>query len=219
MARPKNTQNIGRYDHTGKTNPSGIMALNEACNTQMQEYKKRALGHRWNRKYTISEISSAIRGMTSYVKESMKTGTPATVAGLILATGYNKDFYYKAKQGNYDYITFEYIDSNNISLSDCFTDQDGLLIYSDERLNDDLILSLCSDAIEKCLLIMENDLQQRSLTDKSMARTTGAIFNLKAVFNYNDKPEAEVKTVNNTLIVNASPEQTSKAMQLLLKDK
>lgn len=66
---------------------------------------------------------------------------------------------------------------------------------------------------------MENDLQVRSLTDKSMARTTGAIFNLKAVFNYNDKPETEAKTVNNTLIVNANPDQTAKAMKLLLDNK
>ena len=51
-----------------------------------------------------------------------------------------------------------------------------------------------------------------------MARTTGAIFNLKAVFNYNDKPETEARTVNNTLIVNTSADQAAEAMKLLCKD-
>ena len=65
---------------------------------------------------------------------------------------------------------------------------------------------------------MESDLQRRSLTDKSMARTTGAIFNLKAVFNYNDKPEAEARTINNTLIVNTNADQAAEAMKLLIND-
>ena len=208
----------GIYKHT-KVNSSAIQALNKECNAQLQEYKTQALGHRYNRKYTIIELSQAIRGMIAYVKDCSATGTPATIAGLILATGYNRDFYYKAKQGNYDYITFEYMDTNGISLSDCLEDPDGLLFYEDKRLNDCLILSLISNVIEKCLLIMESDLQLRSLTDKSMARTTGAIFNLKAVFNYNDKPEETKNVTNNTLIVNANPDQAAKAMQLLLKDK
>ena len=222
MARPKNTQNIGRYKHDPELNAASaarIQAVNQAYNNEIKGYKELAAERRKSRRYNIQEVTRALNGMVNYVVECANSQRPATVAGMILASGTNKDFYYKAKQGDYDYITTEYIVTNNIDPSMCQTDENGLLIYPDEQLNDRLILSMGSDVIEKCLLLMENDLQIRSLTDKSMARTTGAIFNLKAVFNYNDKPEAEVKTVNNTLIVNASPEQTSKAMQLLLKDK
>ena len=181
-------------------------------------YKEMAAGRRAMRKYNIVEISKAIQGMIAYVKECANRSEPATIAGLILASGTNKDFFYKAKAGQYDYITLEYIDLNAINEDTALTDQDGILYVIDSQ-NNKIILSLCSDVIEKCLLIMESDLQLRSLTDKSMARTTGAIFNLKAVFNYNDKPEETKNVTNNTLIVNASPDQAAKAMQLLLKDK
>lgn len=218
MARPKNTQNIGRYDHTGKTNTKAITAITNAYSEEISAYKDFALERRNNRRYNIAEITRAMNGILDYVAGCAESGKPATIAGMILASGTNKTFYYAARSGEYDYITEEYIRSNNIDLSSCDTNQYGLLVFEDPQKSE-VLLSPSSEILEKCLLLMENDLQIRSLTDKSMARTTGAIFNLKAVFNYNDKPEAEVKTVNNTLIVNASPEQTSKAMQLLLNDK
>lgn len=196
-----------------------LTALNNAYSFELEEYKSRAAAYRANRKYNINEISKAAFNIIDYVKECNNSGSPATIAGIILASGTNKDFYYKAKSGQYDYITTEYIEQNNIDISECVTDPDGLLIYTDKNTNSVVVLSMISEIIEKCLLLIENDLQIRSLTDKSMSRTTGAIFNLKAVFNYNDKPETETKTVNNTLIVNANPEQTAKAMQLLLDNK
>lgn len=196
-----------------------LTALNNAYSFELEEYRTRAAAYRANRKYNINEISKAAFNIIEYIKECNKSGTPATIAGIILASGTNKDFYYKAKSGQYDYITTEYIELNNIDPTECKTNEDGLLIYTDKSTDSQIVLSMISDVIEKCLLLMENDLQIRTLTDKSMARTTGAIFNLKAVFNYNDKPETEPKTVNNTLIVNANPEQTAKAMQLLLDNK
>jgi len=218
MARPKNTQNIGKYDHKGKCNTEGLIRTNNAYKAEIDGYKARAVAYRKNRKYTITELTSASYNILDYIKNCINSGTPATIAGMILNSGYNTDFYYKAKRAEYDYIIQEYIELNNIDLSECVTDPDGLLVYTDNQ-NKSFVLSPISQTIEKCLLLMENDLQIRSLTDKSMARTTGAIFNLKAVFNYNDKPETDVKTVNNTLIVNANPEQTAKAMKLLLDNK
>lgn len=193
--------------------------LSKEYKNELDGYRAKAAGMRNNRKYNINEISAAVFNIIGYIKECNNTGQPATIAGMILASGTNKDFYYKAKAGQYDYIVAEYIELNNIDLSQCETSPEGLLLYTDKSTGSVLVLSLCSDVIEKCLLLIENDLQIRTLTDKSMARTTGAIFNLKAVFNYNDKPETDVKTVNNTLIVNANPEQTAKAMQLLLDNK
>lgn len=211
----------GIYKHDAQLQAAAgarLADLSKEYGKELTGYREKAAAMRNNRKYNINEISRAVFNIVDYVKECSETGQPATIAGMILASGTNKDFYYKAKAGQYDYIITEYIEQNNISISECRTDPDGLLLYKDSQ-NNDVVLSLTSDVIEKCLLLIENDLQIRSLTDKSMSRTTGAIFNLKAVFNYNDKPETETKTVNNTLIVNANPEQTAKAMQLLLDNK
>lgn len=209
----------GVYKHTKeKTNTAAITAINDAYSNELSGYKARAAAYRNNRKYTPAEITRATYNILDYIKSCIESGQPATIAGIILHSGFSKAFFYRGRAGELDYITQEYIELNNIDLSQCRTDQDGLLIYTDNE-NNDIVLSPISEILEKCLLIMENDLQIRSLTDKSMSRTTGAIFNLKAVFNYNDKPETETKTVNNTLIVNANPEQTAKAMQLLLDNK
>ena len=207
----------GVYKHTKEnTNSDAIRALQAQYVTELQSYKALAAAHRQQRRYNIQEITRALSGVLEYVNQCQETGEPATISGMILSSGTNKDFYYKARAGEYDYITFEYIDLNNITPDQC-QDINGITYYN--SLEGQIMLSPASDVLEKCLLIIENDLQIRSLTDKSMARTTGAIFNLKAVFNYNDKPEIEAKTVNNTLIVNASPDQTAKAMQLLLDNK
>ena len=204
-------------EHT-KASLDRLQAINKAYSDEIKGYKAFALDRRNNRKYNALEISNAMRGIIQYVIECTETHKPATIAGMILASGTNKDFYYKAKAGEYDYILFDYIATNNIDVTQCNTNEYGLIVYEDSQ-NNEIILSTCSEVIEKCLLIIEDDLQQRTLNDKSMARTTGAIFNLKAVFNYNDKPEETKNVTNNTLIVNASPDQAAKAMQLLLKDK
>lgn len=209
----------GHYKHTKEnTNTNAIQAINTAYKQEIDGYKAFALDRRNKRKYNIVEISNAMRGIIAYVIECTETHKPATIAGMILASNTNKSFYYAARAGEYDYITYEYIATNSIDITKCNTNKHGLIVYEDSQ-NNEIILSPCSEIIEKCLLIIEDDLQQRTLNDKSMARTTGAIFNLKAVFNYNDKPEETVRTVNNTLIVNADPGQAAKAMQLLLKDK
>ena len=208
----------GKYDHKGKSNINAIQDINNAYSNEISGYKARAAAYRNNRKYTPAEITRATYSILDYIKNCINTGQPATIAGIILNSGFSKRFYYTAKAGEIDYIQQEYIELNNIDLSKCETDPDGILFCVDPAGNK-IVLSPISEILEKCLLLIENDLQVRSLTDKSMARTTGAIFNLKAVFNYNDKPEAEPKTVNNTLIVNASPDQTAKAMQLLLDNK
>lgn len=209
----------GKYDHKGKTNTDVITAINTAYGNEITGYKERAAAYRQNRKYTLPEITRATYSIIDYIKECTNSNMPATIAGIILASGFSKRFFYTGRAGELDYITQEYIEQNNIDVSSLQRDPDGLLFYDDEQLNERLILSPISEILEKCLLLMENDLQVRSLTDKSMARTTGAIFNLKAVFNYNDKPEETKNVTNNTLIVNASPDQAAKAMQLLLKDK
>jgi hypothetical protein len=209
----------GVYKHKKEnTNTNAIQEINNAYSKELSGYKARAAAYRNNRKYTPVEITRATYNILDYIKSSINAGKPATIAGIILASGFSKRFYYTAKQGDLDYIQQEYIELNNIDISECETDPDGILFYIDNE-NNKIVLSPISEIIEKCLLLIENDLQIRTLTDKSMARTTGAIFNLKAVFNYNDKPETETKTVNNTLIVNANPEQTAKAMQLLLDNK
>lgn len=207
----------GHYKHT-QVNSNAIQAINKAYSNEIQGYKDFALDRRNKRRYNIIEISNAMRGIIDYIVECISESKPATIAGCILASGTNKSFYYAARAGEYDYITYEYIANNNIDVTQCNTNKHGLIVYEDSQ-NNEIILSPCSEIIEKCLLIIEDDLQQRTLNDKSMARTTGAIFNLKAVFNYNDKPEETKNVTNNTLIVNASPEQANKAMQLLLKDK
>lgn len=209
----------GKYDHKGKSNINALQEIRTEYNNELSGYKARAAAYRNNRKYTPAEITRATYSILDYIKSCINTGQPATIAGIILNSGFSKRFYYMAKAGELDYIQQEYIELNNIDLSECVTDPDGLLIYTEKSTGSKIVLSLISDVIEKCLLLIENDLQIRTLTDKSMARTTGAIFNLKAVFNYNDRPETDVKTVNNTLIVNANPEQTAKAMQLLLDNK
>ena len=208
----------GKYDHKGKCNTTAMNELQNVYSKELSGYKARAAAYRNNRKYTPIEITRATYSILDYIKNCIDSGQPATIAGMILASGFSKRFYYTAKQGEIDYIQQEYIELNNIDIKECETDPDGILFYTDSQ-NNKIVLSPISEILEKCLLLMENDLQIRSLTDKSMARTTGAIFNLKAVFNYNDKPETDVKTVNNTLIVNANPEQTAKAMQLLLDNK
>ena len=209
----------GKYNHKGKSNTTAIIENAKAYGAEIQSYKEYAAQRNKNRRYDIYEITRVINNIVDYITSCINSGRPATIAKIILYSGSNKDFFYKAKSGDYDYITEMYIAENDIDLSQCACNEYGLLIYTDKLTNDKIVLSHCSEVIEKCLLLIEDDLIIRSLTDKSMARTTGAIFNLKSVFNYNDKPETEPKSVHNTLIVNANAEQTAKAMQLLLDNK
>jgi len=203
----------GVYDHTKvNTNTEAITALNKAYSAELKGYKQFAAAIR-SRAYDIDTITSGIDGMIDYIEKCSAKGEPATSAGLILASGLNRNSFYKAKNGEYDHIQAAYMLDNNISLNDGIQDNNGIL-----RDNKQKILSPISEIIEKCYLYMESDLQRRSLTDKSMARTTGAIFNLKAVFNYNDKPEPETRTVHNTLILNTNADQAAEAMKLLCKD-
>ena len=217
MARPHNTKNIGKYDHHGKTNTKGLIETNNAYKAEIDGYKARAAAYRNNRKYTPIEMTRAVYAILDYIKSNLSAGQPATIAGIVLASGFSKRFYNMAKAGELDYIQQEYIELNNIDINTLECDPDGLLFYTDSQ-NNRIILSPISFVIEKILLMIENDLQIRTLTDKSMSRTTGAIFNLKAVFNYNDKPEDTKQVTNNTLILNTSPDQTAKAMQLLLNN-
>jgi len=189
-----------------------------AYGNEIDTYKEYAAQRRKNRKYDIFEITKALEGITNYIEESITKGRPATISGMILASGCNKDFYYRLKNGDFDYIAVEYIIENNITETDLTTSADGLQWYIDKSTDNKIMLSPFSDVIEKCLLLIEDSLQVTTLTNKSMAITTGAIFNLKAVFNYNDKPEAEARTVNNTLIVNTDAKQAAEAMKLLCKN-
>ena len=208
----------GVYDHKkAKLNSDAITALAKGYGAEVQQLKQYAAARRANRVYNIEQITKAVEGMIAYTKGCMQRSEPATIAGLILASGTNKDFFYKAKAGQYDHISLEYIQEHNITPDQVLTDADGLE-YVETGQNSIIAISPCSDVIEKCLLYMEADLQRRSLTDKSMARTTGAIFNLKAVFNYNDKPEPEARTVNNTLILNTNADQAAEAMKLLVNN-
>ena len=207
----------GVYKHTKEnTSSDAIQALQASYSQEIQGYKEIAAAHRRQRRYNIYEITRAINGILDYLQRCQDKGEPATISGMILNSGTNKDFYYKAKAGEYDYIAVEYIEQNSITPDQCIQ-ADGLLFFDDPE-NGQIILSPCSDVLEKCLLIIENDLQVRSLTDSSMARTTGAIFNLKAVFNYNDKPEQDARTINNTLILNTDPGQAAQAMRLLMNN-
>ena len=193
----------------GVHNNHKVIEWNNAYSSELKGYKEYAAAIR-ARSYDIDTITRGINGMISYIEECHAKGEPATSAGLVLASGFNRNSFYKAKNGEYDHIQAQYIQDNQLTENDGIEDINGII-----RDNNEKALSLVSEVIEKCYLYMEADLQRRSLTDKSMARTTGAIFNLKAVFNYNDKPEPEARTVNNTLILNTNADQAAEAMKLL----
>ena len=202
----------GVYDHKGKCNTKGLETITKAYSNEIQGYKQYAAALR-SRAYDINKITAGINGMIDYIKECHAKDEPATSAGLVLASGFNRNSFYRAKNGDLDNVQVQYMHESGITLDDGIEDNNGII-----RDNEGKVLSLCSEIIEKCYLYMEADLQRRSLTDKSMARTTGAIFNLKAVFNYNDKPETETKTVNNTLILNTNADQAAEAMKLLVNN-
>ena len=201
----------GVYDHKGKCNTKALTELQKAYSSELKGYKELAAAIR-NRSHNINDISRAVFGMVQYIQECESKNEPAAIAGVILSSGLNRDAFYKARAGNYDHLQVKYMHDNNLELSQCPYDDNGIQY---DPGNSEIALSLISTCIEKIYLYIESDLQRRSLTDKSMARTTGAIFNLKAVFNYNDKPEPETKTINNTLILNTNADQAAEAMRLL----
>ena len=94
MARPKNTQNIGKYDHKGKCNTSAIIKNAKQYGQEIEQYKMYAAARNKNRRYDVFEITRVINNIIDYITSCIDSGQPATIAKLILSSGSNKDFFY-----------------------------------------------------------------------------------------------------------------------------
>ena len=198
--RKGNTTN-SRRDSTA------IKGYSKRYHEEIDGYQKFATARRNMRKYTQEGLYEIYKSICEYVEETSAKGKPLTVAGLMLASGTNKDFMSKARNGDYDYLLEEYIVLNSIDDADVEI-VDGLPCH----VTSDSIVALipCSDVINRALLLVQQRLEENCYTNKG--NPVGSIFALKAQFKWreDDTPQHVV----NQLVI-ADLEQAQKALEML----
>lgn len=184
-----------------------IKGFNARYSEELEEYQRFASARRNMRKYTQEGLFEIYKAICDYVEETSAKGKPLTVAGLMLASGTNKDFMSKARNGDYDYLLEEYIALNSIEDADVEI-VDGLPCHVTS--GGVVALIPCSDVINRALLLVQQRLEENCYTNKG--NPVGSIFALKAQFKWreDDTPQHVV----NQLVI-ADLEQAQKALEML----
>lgn len=189
-----------------------ITEYNKRYSEEITGYQKFAAARRNMRTYTQDKLLDIYRDIRDYVEDTTRQGKPLTVAGITLATGTNRDFIRKAKDGEYDYLLEEYLSLHDI---DQVEDIGGIPCHvvtdDDGTVTSEIALIPCSQVIEKALLLVQQQLESNCYTNKG--NPAGSIFSLKAQFQWREEDNTPQHVVNQLVI--ADLEQAQKALQML----
>ena len=183
-------------------------AINKKYSEEIAGYKAFVEERKNRRKYKQETVGQAYHALLDYMEDCYKKKQPLTVAGMQLAMGMLRDAWYRAKDGDMDYLLEEYIRDNNISEQDITYDQDGLPWVDGE--NGPVLLILWSELRKKADLMIQDQLERNCYTNKG--NPAGSIFGLKAQFQWRED-EGPQHVVNQLVI--ADLEQAKKALKML----
>lgn len=177
-----------------KRETSHLIANSERYKAELDSYKAYAEARRNSRKYTQPFINTLIDRGTNYFKEREEANKPYTVAGLILALGIPQGTYFDMKEGMYDYLLVEYIDTNNITIVE--ENNETILVNEDGSINNTAYIEY-SELLKKFDLMIQADREERCLMS-SKHNPAGSIFLLKS---QQGLKEDEPKQVTQNLII------------------
>lgn len=200
-----NAHKKGNRTRTGR-NPAAAIEINKQIGQDISRYKEIAENVRKSRKWTQEELAGVYERIKWHIEESSEE-EPLTIGGMILASGMNKDCWYAAVNGEYDYKLYEYIELHDIDAACASMTDDGIPYVLDD--GNRVILLICyREILQKALLMKEAEDERRLLKKGRVAD----IFNMKALHNWQE--ETSPHTVNQTLVL-ASPEQAREAIKML----
>ena len=213
----------GVNDHRKGNRTTGPDRINSGCevladNTaryknEIDQYKKFAAARRSRRKYKQENAGVMYEQIKEYAAQCIDDRQPMTIAGMMLATGTNKDFWSKAQNNEYDYLLEEYISLHRIT-ADNITEIDGLpyhLTTDDDGEIAAVLLLPYSEILEKSTILIQDQLERNLYTNKG--NPAGSIFSLKAQFKWREE-EPTTTYSSNTLII-ADKDQAVKALEML----
>lgn len=175
---------------------------------EIQEYKNFAAARRKRRKYTQELMTFYYDKLGEYITKRWEEKKPLTISGVWLALGVNKDFWSKAKNGEYDYLLEEYLDIHNVD-EDNTTFIDDMPFHMAE--DGPVLLISYSDFIEKANYLIQNQLEEGIYSGRG--NPAGFIFGLKNIAGWRDDSDQPQHVVNQLVI--ADSEQAKKAMAML----
>ena len=190
--------------------PANMDILKEssrAGHEQIEHYKEVAAIQAGVIKYGQEYALTLFNNFNEYITAQHDAKKPITISGLIKASGMGKDQFYRYRDGKLDHLLYQYMDSHGIDYS--LTDS----MYTDEN-GKEILLSRLSDVVKNALLCMEEQLEELCYTK---GNPVGAIFALKAKYNWQDTPAEQKITNNNTLVLSnvASKEEAIESLKLL----
>lgn len=166
-----------------------IRLFNTHYSEDIAEYKRFAENHsnayRYNQEY-LTDLTYRIK---DYLTEQQAKEEPFTITGLYMALDMQKKDYYRARNGEFDWKLYQFMDFKGISFDDIETTRDDLLgylqIWTDEN-GQIFICNTYSEIIEKSLLVIQSKLEIICYTGDN---PKGAIFILKSRFGWSDRPD------------------------------
>ena len=152
------------------------------------------------------ELTTAlIESFEQYEMETLEAGKPLTLAGYMLAGGFNSsETFYKIMNGEYDYVVDEYRILHDLPQEATqHVDEDGVIIP----------LIPWSNILQNARLKIQQQLEENCYSNQRGVNPAGSIFGLKAQHGWKEDATAP-HTVNNTLVI-ADGEQARKALKSL----
>ena len=190
-----NAHKKGNRTKTGR-NPAPAIEINKQIGEDIARYKEIAESVRKSRKWKQEDLSGVYEKIKKYI-DATDDEEPLTVSGMMFHSGMNKDCWYSAVNGEYDYRLYEYIETHNIDINTASIDDEGIP-YVINAENEIVMLICWSDVLQKALLYKEH-MDERRLLKKGRVAD---IFNMKAIHGWQE--EQAPHTVNNTLIIGES---------------
>ena len=201
-----------------KANTDKITMFNTWYSKDIKEYKRFAKNKSNAFRYSQEYLTELTTNIVSYLKGTKESGKPLTIAGFYRSMNIQKKDYYKMKNGDFDWKLYQFMDFNNIQETDIQVFEDGTLGFVEYWLDADgqfFVMNTYSEIIEKALLVLEMQAEERLLSAKSNSSISAAIFILKAKFGWSDKPDTNVLISNSTMNV-ANKQEADRIFKLTL---
>lgn len=158
--------------------------------------KKLAYANRMKSRWRVDNILDLIDVLEKYTDDCYKKGKPLTMSGYIMASGMSKTSFYEMLNGKFDDAVVEYKIVHNLPM--------------DAEFDGDIPLIPFSEVLEKCSLLVEQQLEENCYTNRG--NPAGSIFALKCKHKWIE--DQAPQTLNQTLVI-ADAEQAKKALDLL----
>lgn len=189
------------------TNFTGLQEASRDMAERVEHYRKIAERQSKVIKYGQPYAATLRDNLAEYITEQQNRGKPLTIAGMIRASGFSMDTYYRYKKGEADHLLYAYMDGHGISY-----EQEGNEIITQN--GEKVFLCRMSEIIKSAELAVQ---QQREEACSSLrGNPAGNIFLLKAQQDFQDTPPDQRTTNNNTLVMNISTlDEAKEAMKRL----